>query len=387
MGVSRAVLVWAVLATAGCYSVTYQDPLQCSDKGLCPSGMHCEVDNFCHAGAVTTQVDAGMGCSVGQQQVNRKVDLLFVIDNSGSMEQEQAALTIAFDALITELSQLPGGLPDLHVGVVSSNMGALNQSLQGCTGSGDNGALQNTPRVPGCTPATGRFISDLGSPTGRVRNYSGTIQDAFACVAKLGIAGCGFEQHLASMERALDPGNATNTGFLRPEAILAVIILADEDDCSGQSGSQIFTPSASQLGPLTSYRCFEHGVKCSPDLPRTTPGPRALCVSREDSTHLVSMLHYVDFVTGLKAAGSEDIFVGTIVGSPTPVEVGVNASTSNPELLASCSSALGEAAPGVRLAQFTRGVGGQVATICANDYTDTMRGFASGIAAKMVFCP
>src|SRR3990167_8457413 len=45
-----------------------------------------------------------------------------------------------------------------------------------------------------------------------------------------GGGGCGFEPPLAAMRAALGP-LAANAGFLRPDAALAVLILADEDDC------------------------------------------------------------------------------------------------------------------------------------------------------------
>jgi len=54
-----------------------------------------------------------------------------------------------------------------------------------------------------------------------------------------------------------------NVNFMRKDAYLAVIILTDEDDCSAPTNSTLFDPTqttlASELGPLTSYRCFQFG--------------------------------------------------------------------------------------------------------------------------------
>ena len=73
------------------------------------------------------------------------------------------------------------------------------------------------------------------------------------------------EQHLEGMRRALDGTNAENNGFLRDSAHLAVIFIADEDDCSATSGA-LFDPTQDSvtdpLGPRTSVRCAEFGYEC-----------------------------------------------------------------------------------------------------------------------------
>src|SRR5688572_14339963 len=82
-------------------------------------------------------------------RINRDLDLLFVIDNSRSMTPEQDSLAVNFYRLIEALETLEGGLPNLHIGVVSTDMGAG----ESCS-SNDAGRLQATPRVPGCAPPT-----------------------------------------------------------------------------------------------------------------------------------------------------------------------------------------------------------------------------------------
>ena len=58
-----------------------------------------------------------------------------------------------------------------------------------------------------------------------MKNYNGPLEDMLGKMVALGTAGCGFEQHLWSMQRALQNTTA-NPGFLRPEAYLAVIVVA-----------------------------------------------------------------------------------------------------------------------------------------------------------------
>ncbi|HEY4054965.1 MAG TPA: hypothetical protein VGM39_00105, partial [Kofleriaceae bacterium] len=160
---------------------------------------------------------------------NPDLDILFVVDNSPSMLDEQAALTAAFPLMMDRLSELDGGLPNLHIGVVTSDMGTSGENgvappVGSCLGIGDDGALKLNALV---TTDGAPYLVDVGGPSGRERNYDGALRDAFAIIATVGDTGCGFEQHLAAMARAFD--NPTNAGFLRPQANLAVVVITDED--------------------------------------------------------------------------------------------------------------------------------------------------------------
>ncbi|MBL4635617.1 MAG: VWA domain-containing protein, partial [Kofleriaceae bacterium] len=202
-------------------------------------------------------------------EVNRDLDILFVIDNSNSMRDEQISLAANFGNFINVLNNIEGGLPNIHIGVITTDLGAGPYNITGCTGNGDNGVLQNAAVGPaGCSTPTDKWISDIGDEMGnRTKNYAGGLSEAFSCIAQLGVNGCGFEQPLESMRLALDNTSGQNTGFLRPEAFLAVIIITDEDDCSAKDPS-IFNsdPSLdninSAVGFLSSFRCFEFGVTC-----------------------------------------------------------------------------------------------------------------------------
>ncbi len=293
---------------------------------------------------------------------NRNIDILFVVDNSGSMGQEQASLNTNLPSFMNVLANIEGGLPNVHIGVVSSNTGVGGYNIQGCGGDGDDGALQNTAHPPAgqsCTPPQGRFISDELGADGvtRVKNYSGTLEGTFTCIAALGTTGCGFEQHLESMKRALDGSQPANAGFLRPDAFLAVVILADEDDCSAVD-SRVFDPNdtalTGTLGPLSSFRCTEFGITCAEGNLTRTAGSYTGCQVRSDSPFMRNPDDYVTFLKGLKTDPNL-IIVSGILGNPEPVRTeiatsGMNA--GNPELSPSCTSANGDAAPGVRLKYF-----------------------------------
>ena len=66
------------------------------------------------------------------QSADRAVDLLFVIDDSGGMLNQQELLGNKFGALLWELQRLWGGLPDLHLGVTSTNLGAGGYDVTFC---------------------------------------------------------------------------------------------------------------------------------------------------------------------------------------------------------------------------------------------------------------
>jgi hypothetical protein len=111
-----------------------------------------------------------------------------------------------------------------------------------------------------------------------VKNYPGTIDDAFACIANVGTSGCGLEHQIASGATALGFRGtvpATNVGFLRPDAFLAVVFITNEDDCSAPPDTPLFdiasgTTLASPFGPLGSFRCNEFGHLCGGVMPPRT---------------------------------------------------------------------------------------------------------------------
>ncbi|MCC6993347.1 MAG: hypothetical protein IT370_01840 [Deltaproteobacteria bacterium] len=297
----------------------------------------------------------------------RQVDVLFVIDNSGGTFEAQRALAASFPALLDRLDR-SGERPDLHVGVVTSSLGAGDFRVQSCEQpGGDRGGLQNTPKIRDCRPPRGRFIEDVSGPGGRVRNYDGDMASAFSCIARLGTDGCGFEQHLQSMLKALDGSAPENAGFLRPGALLVVIIQGDEDDCSAHD-PELYDPTRLALGAPTSFRCFQFGVRCEPaGLKPSSPGPRTACQSNEASTYVQPVRSYVEFLQRLKGSRRK-LVVATIVGTG-PVDVGTDGQ-GNPLLLPSCYASTGAAAPGVRLSEFARSFGfnGFVDSICQDGY-------------------
>jgi hypothetical protein len=144
------------------------------------------------------------------------------------------------------------------------------------------------------------------------------------------------------MRQALDCTNPENTGFLRTEAILAVVFIADEDDCSAADGAMFDDTAAldnatSKLGPR-GLRCTEWAVDCNgAHLPREAAS-YADCRPREDSPYFTHPKEYADFLRTLKPDHPERIVLAGIVGPTTPFAITDN-HTNDPNKLhlgASC---------------------------------------------------
>ena len=329
--------------------------------------------------------------------VNRNVDLLFVIDDSSSMRLSQDNLVRNFPVLMNALQNFPGGLPNIHIAVVSTDMGAGDGSIAGCDATGGkNGIFQYTAR--GACTATGlnpgaTFISDIGG----VKNYSGNLADTFSCIAALGEQGCGFEQPFAALKRALgadgQPAPAENQEFLRPDAYLAIIMIGNEDDCSATAGSPLYDTAAnstlsSVLGPVANFRCNEFGHICDgvPPLriaPNNDVNATRAYSSCQPSDGAGLLLSVSDTAARIKALKNDpgQVLVAAITGPPSPYTVQWKEPSISDEagpwpLIAhSCTAADGSFAdPAIRTTAFVNefGANGLLLPICDADFAPAL---------------
>jgi hypothetical protein len=290
--------------------------------------------------------------------LSNRLDLMFVVDDSLTMADEQAALIAAVPDLLAALASEDGGLPDLHVGVVSSSMG----TGENATTCADHEGAWLQGEFGTCLDGVSEYL------TTEPANFLGTLGSEVACLLDVGTSGCGFEQHLEAMRTAL----ARDDGFVRPGVPLAVVIIADEDDCSARPTKEtdFFDPTQdsadAELGFFDGWRCWEFGVVCNGDDPEprdmphdgttSVPGtssPREDCAPREDSEYLEPVGGYVDALRELKPDG--DVFVAVITGDDTPIAVREIDSDGDlvvdRALVPSCeSTTYGEVAPATRLA-------------------------------------
>jgi hypothetical protein len=264
--------------------------------------------------------DMGSGSNTGSNGSGvarecNKMDIIFVVDNSGSMEEEQSNLATNFPmfAQVLENYTTGDGQPlDFRVALTTTGRdiaysidlgGGLGQFPQNETGQ--NGAFQNN-----CS-SNKRWIDRTDT------NMAQTL----ACRANVGTGGPSIEMPLLMTKWALSERvqDQTNAGFLRDDALLAVVMLTDEDDAS------------------------------------TTMNNFTLSVTGQSPTDW-SPQNQVDFLDQLK-------------GNRTRWAAGVIAGDGN------CSSGFGEAADGVRLKEFVNLANSQNSTqavfssICDGDLT------------------
>jgi hypothetical protein len=340
--------------------------------------------------------------------LSRKVDILFMIDNSQSMQPLQDKLLTNFPVFMNILKALPMGLPDVHIAVISSDTGPGKFDLpdRHCSLGGDGGRFQSTARgTCAVSPLAAGQTFLQASSNQQVKNYTGDITDAFTCIAALGDQGCGFEGQLKSVRLALDPASAPpdNRGFLRDDAYLAVVLVTNEDDCSVPDDSDLVDPAqtllSDPLGPLWSFRCNEFGHLCNIN-GTLQPPPRAAvqsllgCVSNDGPTgKLTKLRDEIAFLKSLKSDPNK-ILVSAVAGPATPYGIELIPQSGLPDELEaniqhSCAiPATGEYGdPSVRLKQWLDafGVNGVFQSICADSFAPALQVIAARVAG--VFGP
>jgi hypothetical protein len=228
-----------------------------------------------------------------QQQAASAVDILWVVDNSQSMAQEQRLLAENFEQFINRLTTCgtaddlcdlatqrctrsgdPCQAPNFHVGVVSTDprdegrlraVGLCAPTPDGAPANGRfrycagrPGDCAHDPEDPSSDPdnAVCSFISPLRFVTPQTPNPV----DAFGQMVRFQLEGgqAAREEGLSTAARALGQGRQRqsdgtyapvpppeeNAGFIRDEATLFVIFVSDEEDSS--------------FGPVANfYRVFE----------------------------------------------------------------------------------------------------------------------------------
>jgi len=182
----------------------------------------------------------------------KKIDFLFVVDNSGSMEDEQVSLANSFDGFISSIQNTVMA-KDYHIMVIDTDAGS--SFLQECMilcGFGFpecEGYPCNMLPVPeGCDASLGAGLLD--NPQGDACGIAGdkrymvdgqpNLSSTFSCLAKVGTSGDGSERPMEAMIAGIDALNdagACNDGFLRDDALLVVTFITDEEDDEESNGN------------------------------------------------------------------------------------------------------------------------------------------------------
>ena len=340
-----------------------------------------------------------------------KVDILFMVDNSPGLPQARVGLMQAFPELVKRIEALAlnGAPASYHIGVVDSDLGAgpftLNQGQ--CHPDGDNGQLRTVPASgasnvpPACSNlalGNGDSFIEYDSATGATNLGSFDVATAFSCISATGGAGCGFEHQLESVYRALTtPG--LNAGFVRDDALLVIVWLTDEDDCSAPPDSPLFDPSSTgiaQYGPLHSFRCTQFGITCDGHPLDGSALTSSNCAPATGGP-LFDVQRYADLFNRPRAAGGvkdspADVLLVSIIPPASPVVVQVTQPCADQVNTPSCPI-LGNvcgpdtslsANPPVRIHALMSSTANSVeGSICDTDYRPTLDAMADAMAARM----
>jgi hypothetical protein len=204
----------AAIANSRAESVTRLPDL--IETGLRPN-------SFAGLDPTTTPLGPDPGCS--------KVDFLFVVDNSASMREEQAALVKSFPGFVDVVQQAID-TDDFHIMIVDTD-GQSFADIQRDPPSG-----QSDPCEP--VRGAGKRLSENGDSCGFATDDrfisagQPNLEQTFACVAQVGTDGSDLEHPVDAMLEAisapLEAPGACNAGFLRSDAMLVVTLITDEDD-------------------------------------------------------------------------------------------------------------------------------------------------------------
>lgn len=173
-------------------------------------------------------------------EVNGKIDILWVTDNSGSMATSQQAIADNFERFIEKFQekgfdfQIAITTTDAYRDLFTVN-GVKSVYINGNYNL--NGVTYTSPKV--------------------LRPDTPHLREAFITNIIRGIDGSGDERAFQSMKTALsNPYNTNDLGFPRRDAFLSVIIVSDEDDMSWDNVDMIDNQSDTRLHTPGSYDDF-----------------------------------------------------------------------------------------------------------------------------------
>jgi len=154
-----------------------------------------------------------------------KIDLLFVIDNSGSMAGEQENLAASVPGFIDVMRETLVDADSLHIGVTTTDANTGNAAPCNVDGA----LVTRTSGADSSEATCGPYA--LGGP---FMTEDDDLDVAFSCAARVGTEGIPFERPMDTLRAAITPGiNAPgqcNEGFVRPDALLVVVVITDEED-------------------------------------------------------------------------------------------------------------------------------------------------------------
>jgi len=237
--------------------------LPCLSDAHCDAGQHCGSDGTCEAGAGTSEgttlpatsessstntttlgtssttsdattsgsstsvdesssstTETGCGAAIGTCDA---VDVLFVVDNSGSMDDEFAQFVPALSNFAELLGEVTAGICSYHIGVTTTEIAPDFQTPE-CQ---VRGALSKSGSLLGGDSCFG----DEAHPPFVTEEDSLSV---LGCLFAVGTAYDPDEKTLDTAIAAISPElsmpGACNEGFIREDAALLIVLITDEDD-------------------------------------------------------------------------------------------------------------------------------------------------------------
>ena len=177
------------------------------------------------------------------QEARARVDVLLVVDNSGSMLEEQSSLGSNFAALLSAAQAL--GV-DYQIGVTTTGVVPSPGSWATCPGGAEGGEKGRLFPVDGSRP---RILTPFTPDAAGIFRQNTAVGVCHWDEQGLEAAWLALSSPLA--DSADDPTTALpadgNAGFVRDGARLAVVFVSDEEDASPR--------------PLAFYESFFKGLK------------------------------------------------------------------------------------------------------------------------------
>ena len=347
-----------------------------------------------------SRIDQALQSASGQSitvRAKTKIDILFVIDESTSMMAEQTSLAQNFSTFSDFIFLDLKNEVDYRIAVTST--GSSDSSIIYADQLGEfvtKGTTSNQIADLSCPETLSPIISPatLHDAERCAPDDDACLQEAlrvhFSCLAQVGVDGLNYERGLEAMRSSLscngpngelfgkcclpsaggqgfefDPlcrGGGDEPSFLRPEAMLMVVFITDEDDCSTYASAGIDAPLATchadplvmqeltasgdpegvrqahelissnydhpELCPAGAAECHQRECvgpagsvldpvdcyydRCALNLPRGLSGRAYGNACKWQASKLAPVSYYVDFLNRLKSRPAEQILVANI---------------------------------------------------------------------------
>ena len=172
-------------------------------------GVALFLSSACSKPASFSLLGTSQNFSQSAAKLNNQIDILWVVDNSGSMDPLQQNLVANFNSFVTRFQTL--GF-DYKMAVTTTDS-YLSEAQ-----------FKNDPSLARVRDGYGSFHTGFNYITPFIPNIVGNFVEN----ATQGSSGSGDERAFSSLLDTLS--SPVNSDFHRPGAFLAVIILSDEDD-------------------------------------------------------------------------------------------------------------------------------------------------------------